>query len=241
MTDLWISILNMSITASYVAVAVMLARILLRRAPKIFSYMLWSAVMIRLILPVSFHFKLQYPEAGRACGLVRHRTDAIRSEEHGHAGAACGGHRNGFCGKSVEQPASAGCTCSKRESGADHPVGRQHDLADRRNNTAAVQRVLLCKNHAQSPYGNPCEGACFFETDQIMTPFVFGFLKPRIYIPAGMSEQELSHILLHEQTHIDRRDYLVKPLMFLLVILHWFNPLMWLSFCAHEQGYGDVL
>lgn len=63
-----------------------------------------------------------------------------------------------------------------------------------------------------------------------MTPFVFGFLKPRIYIPAGMSEQELSHILLHEQTHIDRRDYLVKPLMFLLVILHWFNPLMWLSF-----------
>lgn len=54
MTDLWISILNMSITASYVAVAVMLARVLLRRAPKIFSYMLWSAVMIRLILPVSF-------------------------------------------------------------------------------------------------------------------------------------------------------------------------------------------
>jgi bla regulator protein blaR1 len=74
-----------------------------------------------------------------------------------------------------------------------------------------------------------------FETDQITTPFVCGFVKPRIYIPAGVSEQELSYILLHEQTHIRRRDYLIKPLMYLLVILHWFNPLMWLSYALMSK------
>jgi hypothetical protein len=59
---------------------------------------------------------------------------------------------------------------------------------------------------------------------------VCGFLKPKIYIPTGLSEQELSYILLHEQTHITRRDYWIKPFAFILLIIHWFNPLMWLSY-----------
>ena len=69
-----------------------------------------------------------------------------------------------------------------------------------------------------------------FETDRITTPFVCGFIKPKIYVPAGIGSNELSYILAHEQTHIDRFDYLIKPLAFLALIVHWFNPLMWLSF-----------
>ncbi|MEF2968594.1 M56 family metallopeptidase [Paenibacillus sp. M1] len=69
-----------------------------------------------------------------------------------------------------------------------------------------------------------------FETDRIATPFVLGFLKPRIYIPLGLSEPELSYILQHEQTHIRRGDYLIKPFAYLMLIVHWFNPLMWLSY-----------
>jgi hypothetical protein len=60
-------------------------------------------------------------------------------------------------------------------------------------------------------------------------------LKPKIYIPTGMSEHELSYILLHEQTHIMRRDYLIKPFAFMMLIVHWFNPLMWLSYALMSK------
>ncbi len=74
-----------------------------------------------------------------------------------------------------------------------------------------------------------------FETDRITTPFVCGFIKPVIYVPIGMSDKDLSYVLTHEQTHIKRLDYLVKPFAFLVLILHWFNPLMWISFALFSK------
>ncbi len=67
--------------------------------------------------------------------------------------------------------------------------------------------------------------------DHIASPFVLGLVRPKIYLPAGLGEQEMGYIILHEQRHISRRDYLVKILAFLALCLHWFNPLAWLSFC----------
>jgi hypothetical protein len=69
-----------------------------------------------------------------------------------------------------------------------------------------------------------------YECDSIDSPCVVGLIKPRIYLPIGLSPQERSYILKHEQTHIKRFDYLVKPLAFLALCIHWFNPLVWLSF-----------
>ncbi|HZK84208.1 MAG TPA: M56 family metallopeptidase [Desulfosporosinus sp.] len=69
-----------------------------------------------------------------------------------------------------------------------------------------------------------------FETDRIVTPFVCGFKKPKIYIPTDISQNELSYILAHERVHIKRLDYLIKPFAFLVLSVHWFNPLMWFSF-----------
>lgn len=74
-----------------------------------------------------------------------------------------------------------------------------------------------------------------FETDRIDSPFVCGFIKPKIYVPINLPEQELSYILAHEQTHIRRLDYLVKPFAFLVLIIHWFNPIMWLSFALMSK------
>ncbi len=69
-----------------------------------------------------------------------------------------------------------------------------------------------------------------FESDQISSPFVFGFLRPRIYLPFGLKDADLDYVLHHERCHIRRRDYLIKALSFLLLAAHWFNPLVWLSF-----------
>jgi bla regulator protein BlaR1 len=69
-----------------------------------------------------------------------------------------------------------------------------------------------------------------FETDRIKTPFVLGFIRPKIFIPTGLAQKELDYILKHEQVHIKRKDYIIKPMAFLAVVLHWFNPLIWLCY-----------
>ena len=69
-----------------------------------------------------------------------------------------------------------------------------------------------------------------FETDKIHTAFVCGFILPKIYLPINVAPDSLPYILEHEETHIRRRDYLIKPFAFLALTIHWFNPMMWLSF-----------
>jgi beta-lactamase regulating signal transducer with metallopeptidase domain len=69
-----------------------------------------------------------------------------------------------------------------------------------------------------------------YETDRITTPFVLGFIKPKIYLPTNIDNKEYEYIVSHEQCHIKRKDYIIKPLYFIGVIIHWFNPVMWLSY-----------
>jgi len=69
-----------------------------------------------------------------------------------------------------------------------------------------------------------------WESDRIETAFVLGFIKPKIYIPAGMSKSARKQILAHERTHLDKGDHWIKMIGFLALALHWFNPLVWLSY-----------
>ncbi|HZJ82578.1 MAG TPA: M56 family metallopeptidase, partial [Clostridia bacterium] len=69
-----------------------------------------------------------------------------------------------------------------------------------------------------------------FEAENIRTPFVLGLIRPRIYLPVGLSKQEQDYIIMHEQTHIHRKDHIIKILAFFILSVHWFNPLVWLAF-----------
>ncbi|MBQ2925973.1 MAG: DUF4825 domain-containing protein, partial [Ruminiclostridium sp.] len=69
-----------------------------------------------------------------------------------------------------------------------------------------------------------------YETDRVDTPFVCGFLRPRIYLPVGLEEADRTYVLLHEEAHIRRLDHLVKPLFCLALCAHWFNPVLWLAY-----------
>jgi beta-lactamase regulating signal transducer with metallopeptidase domain len=64
----------------------------------------------------------------------------------------------------------------------------------------------------------------------LKTPFVLGLLRPKIYLPVGFNDKERSYILLHEQTHINRKDHIIKMLAFLVLSVHWFNPFVWIAF-----------
>ncbi|WP_340023125.1 M56 family metallopeptidase [Paenibacillus sp. FSL K6-1096] len=229
MTHLWINILNMSITASYVAVAVMLARIILKRAPKLFSYLLWSAVIIRLLLPVSFTSSfsilgLVQPAGHTGTGVMEFVPKNIGFQLQPAVDTGIGGSDSLINNLLPAAAPAASANPVQLLLWGGSIVWLTGVVALLMYSVISYLRIVRRIRTATLVSGN------IYESDQIASPFVCGFVKPRIYIPAGLSVQELPYILLHEQTHIRRRDYLIKPLMFLLVILHWFNPLMWLSY-----------
>lgn len=226
MTEIFTAILNMSITASYVALAVIAIRLLLNKVPKVFSYALWSAVLIRLLFPFSFNSVFSF------FSVINHTTQT-------NTGAIEYVPRNiGL----VQNPA------------VDHFVNSSLPSATPTANTntipimdiagiiwaAGVAALLIYSIISYIKVISNVKTATLirdniFETDRISTPFVFGFIRPKIYVPAGISPNELSYILAHEQTHIKRLDYLIKPFAFLVLIVHWFNPLMWLSFALMSK------
>ncbi|WP_239004689.1 M56 family metallopeptidase [Paenibacillus tepidiphilus] len=232
--DLFIRILNMSITASYVAAAVILARFLLRRAPKIFSYLLWSAVIIRLVLPVSFtssfsFLRLVQPQDKAGSGFLAFVPQDIGMQLRPAVDVGING---------ISRLVNASLPAADRAASVN-PLQIMLWMGSVIWLTGVVMilvyslvsylQLMSRVRTATLVQGN------VFESDQIGTPFVCGFLKPRIYLPAGMGGQELSYILLHEETHIRRRDYLIKPFAFVMLAIHWFNPLMWLSYALMSK------
>ncbi len=241
MTGLFISLLNMSFTASYVIVAVLLIRLFLKRVPKVFSCIMWLPVLIRLVLPFSINSQFSF------MGLINGSKVA-----NGRAAAFVSGRFGEFYSKGVNYTSNITNTLNTKVAS---PIINQKTAnpdtyivqstsgipGDLLLQIAAVIwitgivallvysiisyiRILKTIGTATLVYSN------IFETDRISAPFVCGFLRPRIYIPSGLKEPQLTYILAHEQSHIKRFDYLVKPFSFMVLIVHWFNPLVWISF-----------
>jgi hypothetical protein len=87
-----------------------------------------------------------------------------------------------------------------------------------------VSYILLKRKVSASVHYNNNIYYC----DNIETPFILGLIKPKIYVPSGVNERDLEFILEHEKSHLKRKDYLIKPLSFLLLSVYWFNPAIWL-------------
>ncbi len=222
MTYIFISVLNMSITASYVALTVIATRLLLKKAPKVFCYALWSVVLFRLVCPFSFSSTFSFLS-------LLHSTNEYIPQNIGV----------------MEQP-----TVNLSVDGANsvinnilpaaaplasaNPMGIIMDIAA--DIWLIIMVILLIysvvsylKTKGMVKHAIPIKDN-IYETNRISTPFVLGFIHPKIYIPSHITLSELPYILQHEQTHIKRLDYLIKPVAFLALILHWFNPLMWLCY-----------
>lgn len=226
----FLGVLNMSITASYVAIGVMLVRGLLKKAPKIFSYVLWSVVLFRLICPISI--PLTFSMLGLVNANVQGSGPAQYAPEIGQIAP-------------LPQP-----VISSGLSLVDNAINRSLPIVAPAASVDPMQVFLsiislfwlagfaLILAYSVFAYSRMKRTLAtttqvrgnIFETDHISTAFVCGFIRPRIYVPVGLSEAELAHILEHERTHIRRRDHLIKPMAFLALAVHWFNPLMWFSF-----------
>lgn len=222
MTGIFIAVLNMSITAACAAIIVMLARLLMKKAPKIFSYVLWSLVLFRLVCPFSFESAVSLLPISKTTlpqEITSRQTSVISS---------------GFsiADKAVNQSAAPMAPLNNG-SGADLMYVVMSLLADL---WVIGMIVMLCYGfHTYFKLKIRLNEATLvrdniYETDRIHSPFVLGFVNPKIYIPLGITGDELEYVLQHEQIHIKRRDYIIKPVSFLALTVHWFNPVIWLSF-----------
>lgn len=225
-------ILNMTITGSVVIVLVLLARLALRRAPRICSYALWLVVLFRLLCPVSVTAGISL------MGLL----DAPVTEVTAHTSAAAYVPRDVVHDPkpTVELPVPG-----IGEAITDAlPQGEEQTMADPLEAPIAIATIVwLTGAAAMLIYGAasllrlrrrlvgavPLEKGVYL-ADHIGTPFVLGLFRPRIYLPSALPEGERGYILLHERHHIRRLDHVVKLLAFLALCVHWFNPLVWLSF-----------
>lgn len=224
MNEFFSTVLEMSGKACVVIAAVMLARLILARAPKKYSYFLWSLVALRLCVPFSIS-----------------------------TGFSIFGIKNLFSGGNAQtvitDPVPQTIVPDTMPG-----IGTQDVIARPGNDpvisvssgitlTQVLVAVWLCGIIAMLVYGitsyvlikrrmttaTRLEGNVFC-SENVLSPFALGFIRPKIYIPYGLDDVIREKIIAHEKYHIRRLDHLAKPFAFLLLAVHWFNPLCWLAF-----------
>ncbi len=231
MTNLFLTVLDMSLTASVVILAVLLARLLLGKQPKVLSYALWSVVLFRLLCPVSFSAPVsvvavaqpQVAAVSETASRAYHLTAAMPASSEPVT--------------QVPQRLDA-----EPESQTVQPIQEKPETSISLTTVAAwiwlagmavlvLSSLLSFGKLRRALVGAaPLQGNVYL-ADHIPTPFVLGLFRPKIYLPSGVSEQERPYILAHEAHHIRRGDPIFKLLGYVALCLHWFNPLVWLAFC----------
>ncbi len=221
-------ILNMSLTAGIVIVLVLLARLLLKKAPKVFSYVLWAVVLFRLLCPISFSsgFSLlgifNSPTATNG-SIAYIPTDIVHTANP----------QVDFPLPGISQIINEILPQNDEQTVAD-PLEAPMSIVTflwlfgiAAILIYSIVSVLILKKHLKSAKHIERN---IYETDNLKTPFVFGIFRPEIFIPAELAVEEKSYIIRHEQTHIRRLDHIIKPFAFLVLSIHWFNPLAWVAF-----------
>jgi len=232
---LFMDILDMSKTASVVILMILPVRLLLKKMPKIFSYMLWVVILFRLLCPVTFETAIglvpQLPSASNGYTLAEEPIDFSGAGMAAYQ--AVGDALNGGLG--VQHIA----TTDKTEDGKIRYVSTDWwsvwILFGKYVWAAGMAAMLIYsavsyeKIRKKTGIAIPLRENIFI-ADDIKSPFVIGFIRPKIYLPCNLDEKEQEYIILHEQYHIRRFDHVIKALAFLALTVHWFNPLVWVAF-----------
>jgi beta-lactamase regulating signal transducer with metallopeptidase domain len=221
MEELFICLLNRSITAGYVILAVILLRLFLKKAPKWISCALWALVGLRLLFSFSVQSVLSLiPSADTVTpDILYARSPAISSGI-----SAVNEAVNPAMAESLAPAALASVNPMQIVMFAAAVIWIAGMLA-----MALYGVVTYLKLHAKVAAAVPMkENIC--QSDAVASPFVLGLIRPKIYLPFGTEEQSAAYVIAHEKAHIARKDHWIKPLGFLLLTVYWFNPLIWVAY-----------
>ena len=221
MGDLFLKTLNMSIAASWLILAVMLFRFILKKVPKWITVLLWGIVAFRLVVPFSFESALSLIPSAETFNAhnIQYETPAISS---------------GIPAINNAVNPVLGETFAPNPAGSVNPlyvwtfivsviwfIGIAAMLL-----YAVISYVRVRWSVAERI---PYEGNIFL-CDHVKSPFILGLVRPKICLPSNMDATAMEPVIAHEKAHLARRDHWWKPLGFLILMVHWFNPLCWIAY-----------
>ena len=227
MTDVFLRIVELSWQAGVLALAVMLARLALRRAPKWAVCLLWALVAVRLVLPFSLQSPVSLQAAQSPVTTVLYELPQTQEAAQKTDEVLSGGSAEPL------MPLPPTEIVTAQPVPAPKPAMTVSLLA-----AIWLAGVVMMLTYMLVSYLGIYRRVCtavrlednVYRCGSWGTPFVLGLLRPRIYVPEGMDDAALPQVLAHERCHIRRGDHLVKPLAFLLLALHWFNPVLWAAY-----------
>ena len=214
------NILNASISASWLILIVIALRLIMKKVPKWVNVALWGIVALRLLMPFSIESAFSLIPSAQTVSDQLLQAESMAGQQSAYLDI-------------VTNPAYGGSVSVELDTTIS---AFQWELVDvtflwlvgmavlvlytvvtywrlrRKVDTAVILRDNI------------------FQSERVTSPFVLGILRPRIYLPFQMRGQDLAYVIAHEQAHIRRKDHWWKPLGFLLLTIHWFNPLMWVSY-----------
>lgn len=243
--NIFVYLLHNSIAVCVVILTVFAVRLFLRRAPKKYSYILWSIVGIYLLCPI----RLSSPIS--IYSLINNVSDTFL--EHNSLPL----NAKNFADKNKTYNEKNQKTKDSNKSKFDNvsSTNKNQKTKQNQNNTAGTENISQSLTVTTTAYIWLC--GCIvllvrnlfliwrtkqtvlmairrkdniYESECISTPFVLGIVRPKIYIPFNLSEQEREYILKHEQYHIRRKDQIIKICAYILCVIYWFQPLIWFAY-----------
>ena len=221
MSEAFLKIVNMSISAGWLVLAVLALRLILKKAPKWVNVLLWGIVAVRLFFPISIESALSLIPSPQTISpqIMMDHTPEITTGI-----PALNSAINPIISDSF----------APNPGDSANPLQLLIPVAA---NIWFLGMLVLLLYTATSYFSlrRKLRTATIlrdnvYQCVAVDSPFVLGILRPKIYLPYQMEGQDLEHVVAHEQAHIRRKDHWWKPLGFLLLTVHWFNPLMWSAY-----------
>ena len=220
-TTLFIKVLNLSLSAGWIVLFVLMLRLLLRKAPKWINCLWWLLVGLRLVFPFSIESIFSLIPSSEVVS-----PDIIYS------------------------PSPSISTGIPAFNTVVNPIISESFAPSFESSVNPLQVVAIISSYVwllglavMLIYTVVCYGLLrrkmrfavksegnIFESESVGSPFILGIIRPKIYLPFGLSEENRNHIIAHEKAHLKRKDHLIKPIAFLILSVYWFNPLMWVAY-----------
>jgi len=241
MEALFVKLLNISITASWMALAVIVLRLFLKKTPKFITVLMWALVGIRLLIPFSIESNFSLVPNAEPIIMEEGNEVELPDFDYVYTPPAAGSDNLIIIppagNTETDTPTLNPPQTQVQNTPAEEPAQEENNL------WAVLAKIWLAGMGIMLIYAaasylkvrSTVKEAMHLKDrvwvgDNVSTPFILGLVRPKIYLPSSLSDEDGEYVTAHETAHLKRGDHLWKPLGFLLLALYWYNPLMWVSY-----------
>ena len=226
MGDIFLKVLNMSITAGWLILAVLCIRLLFRKIPKCMNCLLWGVVAFRLICP----FSIESPFSILPGAEPIKSSTVVEGEVQNYIPSI--DSRLTIVENTINPMLTA--TFAYNESDSAAPLQAVTYAAGFVWGCGVILLIICAMVSAIKLHKLVREAVCvrgnIYICDAVKSPFILGIVRPRVYLPSALGEREKEYVLAHESAHLKRKDHWWKVLGYLLLCIYWFNPLCWVAY-----------